>query len=91
MRRSVRIETGKALESLESLNMPALQIRLFGPPSILIDGQPMPRLKTRKGLWLLALLSLRANRDVDRNWLAGTLWPDADESTSLTSISAARS
>ena len=64
--------------------MPALQMRLFGPPTVLIDGQPMPRLKTRKGLWLLALLALRANRDVDRNWLAGTLWPDADESTSLT-------
>ena len=43
----------------------------------------MPRLKTRKGLWLLALLALRHDRDVDRNWLAGTLWPDAEEATAL--------
>jgi DNA-binding transcriptional activator of the SARP family len=43
----------------------------------------MPRLKTRKGLWLLALLALRRDRDVDRNWLGGTLWPDTDETISL--------
>ena len=61
-----------------------LEIRLFGPPSVQIGGKPMPRLKTRKGLSLLALLALRHGRDVDRIWLAGTLWPDADEATSLT-------
>src|SRR5437868_4278823 len=60
-----------------------LEIRLFGPPSVQIGGKPMPRLKTRKGLSLLALLALRHGRDVDRVWLAGTLWPDADETTSL--------
>jgi len=61
-----------------------LEIRLFGPPSVQIGGEPLPRLKTRKGLWLLALLALRHGRDVDRVWLAGTLWPDADEAISLT-------
>lgn len=44
----------------------------------------MPRLKTRKGFWLLALLALRHGRDVPRDWLAGTLWPNAEESLSLT-------
>src|SRR5690349_14414194 len=61
-----------------------LEIRLFGPPSVQIGGEPMPRLKTRKGLWLLALLALRHGCDVDRVWLAGTLWPDADEAIGLT-------
>src|SRR5579859_5019065 len=63
--------------------MTTLEIRLFGPPSVLIEGEPMPRLKTRKGMWLLALLALRHGRDVDRNWLAGTLWSDNDEAMSL--------
>src|SRR5206468_8361302 len=33
--------------------------------------------------WLLALLVLRHGRAVDRSWLAGTLWPDSDESQAL--------
>src|SRR6185369_2879551 len=31
----------------------------------------------------LALLTLRHDREVDRSWLAGTLWPDAEESRAL--------
>src|SRR5262249_20169848 len=61
-----------------------LEIRLFGPPSVQIDCQPMPRPESRKGVSLQALLALRHGRDVGRVWLAGTLWPDADEATSLT-------
>ncbi|MBC8142408.1 MAG: hypothetical protein H7Y38_13315, partial [Armatimonadetes bacterium] len=53
-----------------------LEIRLFGSMQIRVAGQPLPRLRSRKGLWLLALLSLRAGRDVERDWIAGTLWPD---------------
>src|SRR5262249_11022918 len=36
-----------------------------------------------KPTWLLALLTLRANRDVDRRWVAGTLWPESDETKAL--------
>lgn len=61
-----------------------LLIRLFGPPEFKVNGEPLPRLKTRKSLYILALLTLRHGRDVDRNWLAGTLWPENDEETALT-------
>ena len=35
-----------------------LEIRLFGPIDVRVCGQPL-RLRSRKGLWLLALLALR--------------------------------
>jgi predicted ATPase/DNA-binding SARP family transcriptional activator len=44
-----------------------------------VGGSPLPRLRSRKGLWLLALLALRAGKSVDREWLAAVLWPDCDE------------
>src|SRR6266511_465579 len=56
-----------------------LEIRLFGPMQVRIGLRPLPRLRSRKGLWLLALLALRAGRPVERGWLAATLWPDCDE------------
>jgi predicted ATPase/DNA-binding SARP family transcriptional activator len=55
-----------------------LEIRMFGPLEVRIGGRPLPRLRSRKGLWLLALLALRTGRDVEREWLCGTLWPDDD-------------
>lgn len=57
-----------------------LQLRLFGPFSATLFGEPLPRLRTRKGHWLLALLALRQDREVSREWLAGTLWPESEES-----------
>src|SRR5437660_10031797 len=56
-----------------------LEIRLFGPMEVRIGPRPLPRLRSRKGLWLLALLALRGGQDVDRGWLSATLWPDCDE------------
>jgi len=41
----------------------------------ILGGQPLRPLRTRKGEWLLALLTLRHDRPVERPWLAGTLWP----------------
>src|SRR5262245_19121397 len=55
----------------------ALKIRLLGPVEIQVDGQLLPGLHLRKGHWLLALLALRAGREVRREWLAETLWPDS--------------
>lgn len=55
-----------------------LTIRLFGPMLVLVGNEPLPRMRSRKALWLLALLSTRANRPVAREWLASTLWPDVD-------------
>src|SRR5437899_5536989 len=56
-----------------------LTLQLFGPLRVLVDGEPMPRVRGRSIEWLLALLVLRHGRTVDRSWLAGTLWPDSDE------------
>jgi predicted ATPase/DNA-binding SARP family transcriptional activator len=63
-----------------------LEIRLFGPMAVRIGSLPLPRLRTRKGLWLLALLALRAGRPVERDWLAGTLWPDCNQADSRRSL-----
>jgi DNA-binding SARP family transcriptional activator len=60
-----------------------LAIGLFGPFTVRRQGDPLPRLRTRKGQWLLALLTLRHDGDVERAWLAGTLWPDNPESQAL--------
>ena len=52
-----------------------LQILLFGGFELLQNGIPLPSTRTRTEQWLLALLVLRANKTVERAWLAGTLWP----------------
>lgn len=64
----------------------SLTIQLFGPFDVQIGGQPMRRLATRKRQWLLALLALRHGREVQRDWLAGTLWPESDTSQALANL-----
>ncbi len=54
-----------------------LVVRLLGPFEARVGGDPL-RLRGRSGKWLLALLALRAGREVDRGWLAGLLWPDSE-------------
>jgi predicted ATPase/class 3 adenylate cyclase len=63
-----------------------LTLRLFGPFEVRLHGQLLPRLRTRKGQWLLALLILRHGREVERSWLAGTLWPDSSEAAAYASL-----
>jgi len=46
----------------------------------------MGRLRSRKGQWILALLALRAGTAVERDWLAGILWPDSPEDKALYSL-----
>ncbi len=55
-----------------------LRICLFGPMRVELSGQPLVTVRSRKSLWLLALLALRNQRSLDRSWLAETLWPDAE-------------
>jgi len=57
----------------------SLTIRLLGPMQVLVHGRPLPRMRSRKGHWLLALLALRAGRSVEREWLAAALWPDVPQ------------
>src|SRR5689334_11277666 len=63
-----------------------VELRLFGPMVVRVNGLPMPRLRSRKGIWLLAILALRPNRDVERSWLAGTLWPECADGDALRSL-----
>jgi DNA-binding SARP family transcriptional activator len=58
-------------------------LRLLGPFQVQVDGRPLPRLRTRKEEWLLALLALRSGAPLPRPWLAGTLWPGSSETAAL--------
>ncbi|MBC7806751.1 MAG: hypothetical protein H7145_11425 [Akkermansiaceae bacterium] len=72
------------ISSLDTL--PLLSIALFGPMTVRVDGEPLPPVRSRKILYLLALLTLRHGRPVEREWLAGTLWPDADQSQAFANL-----
>ncbi len=65
---------------------PGLRICLFGQVEVIVDGQPMPRLRSRKGEWLLALLALRHGREVTRDFLIAALWPDSEEGAASASL-----
>jgi predicted ATPase/DNA-binding SARP family transcriptional activator len=57
-----------------------LAISLLGPFSVRVNGAPLPRLRSHRLESILALLTLRHDRPVDRTWLAALLWPDSSES-----------
>src|SRR5438093_103263 len=61
-------------------------IRLLGPFEIRVNGAPLPRLRFRNSQAVLALLALRAGCEVEREWLAGLLWPDSDPSRGLKNL-----
>ncbi|RYG48693.1 tetratricopeptide repeat protein, partial [bacterium] len=63
-----------------------LSVSLFGPIRVILDGVPLPPVRSRKALSLLALLLLRNGRPAARGWLATTLWPDTDLTTALSSL-----
>jgi DNA-binding SARP family transcriptional activator len=63
-----------------------LRVNLFGPLEVQVHGKPLPRLRSRKGQWLLALLVLRGGAEVERSWLAALLWPDSSESQGLANL-----
>ena len=55
---------------------PRLDIRLLGPPEVLVDGAPLV-VDTRKAVAILAVLAAEG-RAFARDELAALLWPDAD-------------
>src|SRR5688572_32930652 len=63
-----------------------LALALLGPFDARLDGEPLPHLRSRKGQWLMAALALRQGREVDRRWLAGTLWPESTERWALANL-----
>jgi predicted ATPase/class 3 adenylate cyclase len=64
---------------------PPFTLRLFGSFEARLGSDPLPPLHSRKGHWLLALLVLRGP-DLDRSWLAGTLWPESAETVGLKNL-----
>src|SRR5262245_50628414 len=56
-----------------------LHLRLLGPFEAAAGGKRITGWRSRKTPLLLALLTLRHGREVERSWLAGTLWPDSPE------------
>jgi predicted ATPase/DNA-binding SARP family transcriptional activator len=64
----------------------ALHIRLFGPFAVQAAGRPLSHLHSRKGQWLLALLTLRHGSEVSRDWLAGTLWPESGQTEAFANL-----
>src|SRR5947209_19794113 len=63
-----------------------LAIALLGPFAVRVNGEPLSRLRWRKGEAILALLTLRHDRPVERAWLAGLLWPEAADSQGLATL-----
>lgn len=66
--------------------LPAISIRLFSVFAAEIDGVPVPAMRRRKSQWLLALLALRLGKEVSREWLAETLWPDSSPAYALRNL-----
>jgi predicted ATPase/DNA-binding SARP family transcriptional activator len=60
-----------------------LSIRLFGALEVQQQGVTLPRTRTRKEQWLLALLVLSHGQALGRPWLASLLWPDTPEEGAL--------
>jgi DNA-binding SARP family transcriptional activator/tetratricopeptide (TPR) repeat protein len=56
---------------------PRLDIHLFGPPLVLVDGAPLA-VDTRKAVAILALLAAEG-RPFARDELAALLWPESDD------------
>lgn len=54
-----------------------LRIQLLGRVEITVAGAPLPSLRGKSGLWLLGILTLHANKSLERDWLAGVLWPES--------------
>jgi predicted ATPase/DNA-binding SARP family transcriptional activator len=65
---------------------PTLKIYLLDTFAVEIQGEAMSPLRLQKSKWLLALLALRQGRDVEREWLAETLWPDSDRQKALRNL-----
>ena len=60
-----------------------LAIRLLGPPGVTVSEGDPATLPSRRSLWLLAILALRKGQPLERQRLAGLLWPDSPDSGAL--------
>jgi predicted ATPase/DNA-binding SARP family transcriptional activator len=63
-----------------------LTLRLFGSFEVRLGDTPLPHLRSLKGQWLLALLTLRPGCEIPRLWLSGTLWPESDQKRAFANL-----
>ena len=56
----------------------ALIIRFFGSFAVELGGEPLRRLRSPKGLRVLAYLALDSGKSVDKNHLAKVIWPESE-------------
>jgi predicted ATPase/DNA-binding SARP family transcriptional activator len=68
---------------MTTLEQSPLVLRLFGPMEALVNGVSIASPRTRKAMWLLALLVLRGGTETERKWLAALLWPDSTDELAL--------
>jgi DNA-binding SARP family transcriptional activator len=60
-----------------------LEVRFLGTWAVHVHGQPLPKLHSRRGEWLLVLLVLKGGHSLNRHWLGGLLWPESGEEQAL--------
>lgn len=65
---------------------PELSIRLFGEVVATLRGGLGVRLPSRRSGWLLAMLAMRNGRPIERQVLAGILWPDSSDACGLQNL-----
>src|SRR5262245_66337329 len=80
---AMQVDRGPDPRVPEGAGSAPLELRLLGPLEVRVHGQPLPPPRYRKVYWLLALLALRAGQEVDREWLAGTLFPESTAGQAL--------
>jgi predicted ATPase/DNA-binding SARP family transcriptional activator len=61
------------------MSQPSLTITLLGEPEVTSGQVPLGPFRTRKSLWLLALLVLAGGATADRRRLAAALWPETSD------------
>lgn len=82
-RNSARATHGAAASPGDSSIPPAaLTIRLFGVTDVEIRGEA-PQLHSRRAMWLLAILAIRRGRPIERQRLAGMVWPESSDAQAL--------
>ncbi|HWD40331.1 MAG TPA: BTAD domain-containing putative transcriptional regulator, partial [Fimbriimonas sp.] len=62
---------------------PRLTMRLFGEAEIVVDGSNPVQLPSRRAVWLLGILALRNGQPIERQRLAGLIWPDSSDASAL--------
>ncbi len=71
-------------------NVPPLELRLFGPPTVLVDGEePLGDVLWRKHVALLAHLALSPEMERTRDHLMGLLWADRPQAKARHSLNEA--